>query len=366
MRILFLVFMAAYVGGNVYVFVRALQIFAVCSVWVKTLFSVIFWLVALAMIIALVLRGVALPDWITRGLYVAGSVWMVFMLYMLPLLLLMDISRLFGLSVRNGVAWAAAAVGCLLLYGYWNYRHPRVERLDIELEKPMERDLTIVAVSDVHLGDGTGKRALRRYVDMINAQSPDIIVIGGDLVDNSLRPLLKHNMAEELSRLEAPMGIYMALGNHEYISGIEEVADFLKSTPIVLLRDSVVTLPCGLQIVGRDDVRNRRRSSLADLVARCDAERPVVVVDHQPYKLSDVDSMGVDFQFSGHTHHGQVWPVSMLTDRIFEQSYGYRKWSHAHIYVSCGLSLWGPLFRIGTNSDMALIRLRSADQQNNQ
>lgn len=359
MRILFLIFMAAYIGGNIYVFVRALQLLAGCALWLKVVFASIFWIVALAMVIALFARGVGLPDVVMKSLYFIGSIWMVFTLYMVPALLLMDLSRFVGLSIRNGVLWVAAAVVCLLIYGYWNYRNLRVEHIDIEIEKPLSQDLKIVAVSDVHLGDGTGRRSLRRYVEMINAENPDVIIIGGDLIDNSLLPVLRNNMADELCRLEAPMGIYMALGNHEYISGIEDVMAFLYTTPITLLRDRVATLPCGLQIVGRDDVSNRRRLPLSELIARCDKAQPILVIDHQPYKLAAADSLGVDMQFSGHTHHGQVWPVSLLTDRMFEQSYGYRKWSHAHIYVSSGLSLWGPPFRIGTQCDMAVLHIRS-------
>lgn len=365
MRLLFLIFMAAYVGGNVYVFVRLLQVMAGCSPWLKVLCGLLFWVVALAMVIAMMVRGVGLPDGVMKSLYFVGSVWMVFTLYMVPALLLLDLARVAGMPLRNGVLIAAVAVVCLLAYGYWNYRNPRVEHVDIELDKALDRDLTIVAVSDVHLGDGTGKRALRRYVEKINAENPDLIVVGGDLIDNSIVPVLRQGMAEELRRLKAPMGVYMVLGNHEYISGVEEVISFLDTTPITLLRDSVVTLPCGLQIVGRDDVSNRRREPLASLMARCDAAKPIMVVDHQPYKLAAADSLGVDLQFSGHTHHGQVWPVSLLTDMMFEQSHGYRKWSHSHIFVSSGLSLWGPPFRIGTQSDMAVFHLKATARQSN-
>ena len=90
-----------------------------------------------------------------------------------------------------------------------------------------------------------------------------------------------------------------------------------------------------------------------------DRNRPVIVLDHQPYELAKTDSLGVDLQISGHTHRGQIWPLTKITDLLFEQSHGYRKWSHSHIWVSCGLSLWGPPFRIGTDSDIAVIDLNS-------
>ena len=84
---------------------------------------------------------------------------------------------------------------------------------------------------------------------------------------------------------------------------------------------------------------------------------PVILLDHQPYEVAHKDSLGVDVQFSGHTHRGQVWPMSQLVDSMYEQSHGYRKWTHSHIWVSSGLSLWGPPLRIGTDSDFAVIDL---------
>ena len=90
---------------------------------------------------------------------------------------------------------------------------------------------------------------------------------------------------------------------------------------------------------------------------KIDTSRPIILLDHQPYNLTDAEAAGIDLQFSGHTHHGQVWPMSLVTDYIYEQSHGYRQWRDTHIYVSSGLSLWGPPFRIGTESEMVVFEL---------
>ena len=105
----------------------------------------------------------------------------------------------------------------------------------------------------------------------------------------------------------------MVPGNHEYISGIDESVRFLKDTPIQLLRDSVVTLPNGVQIIGRDDRSNRSRHSLPTLLKQADRSKPIILLDNQPYNLAKTDSLGIDLQFSGHTHHGQIWPISWVT-----------------------------------------------------
>lgn len=192
---------------------------------------------------------------------------------------------------------------------------------------------------------------------MINEQNPDMILIGGDLIDNSVVPLYAENMAEELSKLRAPLGIYMVPGNHEYISGIKESIRFIENTPITLLRDSVLTLPNGMQLIGRDDRSNKSRRSLQDLMKKVEKDKPILLLDHQPYGLTESEAAGIDLQFSGHTHRGQVWPMSLVTDYLYEQSHGYRQWGNSHIYVSSGLSLWGPPFRIGTESEMVVFQL---------
>ena len=125
----------------------------------------------------------------------------------------------------------------------------------------------------------------------------------------------------------------------------------------MLFRSSVVTLECGLQIAGRDDRVNPFRKSPGELLGSADKSKPVLLLDHQPYGLAENDALGIDVQFSGHTHDGQLWPGNLLVGRMYEQASGWKRWEHAFVYVSSGLSLWGPPFRIGTSSDMAVLVL---------
>ena len=361
MKMMFLSMIAAYLCGNIYIFVRALQTLSGLSLGWKVVFSLGYWLAALALVLSIfVLRHIEIPEVLSQGLFNIGSVWLVFTLYMVLALLVTDISKFFIPTLKTyGFVVSFGFTVCLLTYGYFNYKHPDINHLDITLDKPLQgQPMKIVAISDVHLGNGTRKPQLQKFIEMINAQEPDLIIIGGDLIDNSLIPLYQQKMAEELNQLKAPMGIYLAPGNHEYISGMEACEQFLKGTPIRLLRDSIVTLPNGLQLIGRDDRSNRRRLPIAELMKQADSTKPTLLIDHQPYEVAKKDSLGIDIQFSGHTHRGQVWPLSLLVDNMYEQSHGYRKWNHSHVYVSSGLSLWGPPFRIGTKSDMLVMRVK--------
>lgn len=355
-----LIVLLLYLCGNGYLFWKVWIAMSGLPVWGKTLITLLFWILVFSLFVSIVFRETSLPDIVSKVMFHGGATWLVFLLYMILSLIVLDVARLF-IPLDNTLWYALSITGIIMIYGYINYKQPRVERFDIKLEKEFQgKRLKIVAVSDIHIGYGTGISALKEYVEMINGQKPDVVLISGDLIDNSVKPLKKEPFDKVLSELKAPMGVYMVPGNHEYISGIDACMDFLRDTPVTLLRDSVVELPGGVQIVGRDDRSNRNRKSLAKILEMVDKNKPVIVMDHQPYRLAEVDSLEVDLQLSGHTHHGQVWPLSKVTDFMYEQSHGYRKWSHSHIWVSSGLSLWGPPFRIGTNSDMAVFEIGSA------
>jgi predicted MPP superfamily phosphohydrolase len=296
-------------------------------------------------------------------LFLIGSGWLVFTLYMAVFLACMDLIKVFNKSFSYGFFVALSLTVCMLIYGYINYQHPSKQVFNIFINKPLiDKDkLKIVAISDLHLGLGTDIKLLSRNIDRINAESPDLILIGGDLIDNSVEPVAAMKMETELNRLNAPMGIYMSPGNHEYISGIKACTNYISKTKIQFLIDSLVGLPCGLQIVGRDDLSNRKRLSVGDWTSLTDKGKPIIVIDHQPVNLDEAQRIGADLQFSGHTHYGQIIPLNWLTNYLFDIAYGYEKRNDTNYYVSSGLALWGPPFRIGTNSEFVVFNCSFSD-----
>lgn len=189
-----------------------------------------------------------------------------------------------------------------------------------------------------------------------NAEKPDLILIGGDIVDINVQPLIRENVAEEFHRLEAP--VYACFGNHEYYSGIPKALSFYKEAGINLLRDSVAAVG-SLRVIGRDDRSNPKRKSLDDLMSGTADSLYTILLDHQPYHLEEAEDHGIDFQFSGHTHRGQIWPASWITDRLFEDSWGEHQRGKTRYYVSSGIGIWGGKFRIGTRSEYVVATLRS-------
>ena len=355
---------------NLYVFCRSKKALPQ-SKSVRAIFYVIYFFLYSAFIIVMLGRNtLALP--IQKMLYFPGTVWMGMVLYLLLYFLITDIIHFFNRifhylpSAINArfrkiqVISGYILVVCLVVYGYYQFSHPKIVEQNIHIAKKAGeyKHLKIVGISDLHLGVAIDKKRLEQYVRLINAQRPDLIFIAGDLVDNNILPLEKEQMWETLNELQAP--VYYCLGNHEYLSGIDASMRFLRKTNLHVLIDTTVVINNSIQITGRDDMRgmrNHKRKSLNELVKNTDKTLPLLLLDHEPFHLDEVEKNGVDMQFSGHTHHGQIFPGNLMTDRMYELSYGHKQRGNTHYYISSGLGLWGPPLRIGTQSEIVVFNI---------
>jgi len=242
----------------------------------------------------------------------------------------------------------------IFVYGNLHYHNKVREELTLTTDKPLQRELKLVMLSDMHIGYHNRRSELARWIDLLNAEHADMILIAGDIIDGSMRPLLEERMAEEFQRLNAP--VYACLGNHEYYAGDHDAEQFYRDAGIHLLRDSVVFAD-GIAIIGRDDRTNARRKSVKELMDVGGAY--TILLDHQPYHLERTEAAGVDFQLSGHTHHGQVWPISWITEAIYECAFGEHQRGNTRYYVSSGMGIWGGKFRIGTRSEYVVATLKN-------
>jgi uncharacterized protein len=196
----FVVLISIYLAGNIYIFRRGAQALVAQPFGVKVLLAVLFWCGALAFIGSFLARNTKLPVVLSHTAHEIGTGWLVFTLYMVLCLIIFDLFRLFNFPCKYGFYISLFLTLSLLSYGYYNYQHPKTEVFNIVINKQTvhnEQPLKVVSVSDVHLGYGTDKEELKQYVEMINAQQPDLILIGGDLIDNSVVPLYEEKMMEE-------------------------------------------------------------------------------------------------------------------------------------------------------------------------
>jgi len=360
-----IVMLAVILGANFYVFYRLWHLIPAIP-FIRPLL-VVFAVIAVGSMFAALMLGNKLPSAVTSFLYTLGTSWFFIMFYLLMAFLLMDLLRLthlvpvgkFMFASWTGFGILAAVMVVIFTAGYLNYQNKKRVELDIELPQGQSvgKPLKIVALSDLHLGYTIGKKEFTRWVELINAEQPDIVLLAGDILDNQARPVVEQDMAAVFRQIKATYGVYASLGNHEYISGLPEALDFLETAGVRVLRDSAVLVDDRFYVVGRDDRTNPKRESLSSLTGGLDPAKPVILLDHQPYHLEEAEENRVTLQFSGHTHRGQVWPISLITDAIYEDSYGYMKKGETHIYVSSGMGIWGGKFRIGTRSEYVVVHL---------
>lgn len=304
-----------------------------------------------------------LPMNLASCLYEIGTSFVFVFLYLTMLFLLMDLARLLGVLPSSflfhslpGTLAVVALLTAVFAYGNWNYyRKQRVE-LNLTTEKKLNRPLKIVMSSDLHFGYHNRRRAAEQWVERVNAENPDFVLLAGDLIDNSIRSLREEGIAQVLRRLKAP--VFACLGNHEYINSVEEAIGFYNEAGVTLLRDSVVQID-GVTVIGRDDRTNKYRLTTDQLRNRSDDSSYAILLDHQPYHLEESEYANIDLQLSGHTHYGQVWPISWITAAIYENAWGALRKGATDIYVSSGYGIWGGKFRIGTQSEYVVIHLSS-------
>ena len=295
--------------------------------------------------------------------YDISTSWLIVFLYLLLAFLLLDLGRLIHLVPKMWLhdnAWTSGAITALvaglLIYGNIHYHNKVREPLKLETNKHLAKPMKVVMLSDLHLGYHNRKGEFQRWVKMINEENADLILVAGDIIDGYVRPLLEEDMAADFHQLNAP--VVACLGNHEYITGIDRSLDFYNRAGIRLLRDS--TLSVGdLVIAGRDDRANRKRKSTKQLLEGVDKSKFIILLDHQPYHLEESLQNGVDFQLSGHTHEGQVWPVSLLVHSMYENAWGLYRKGGTRYWVSSGLGIWGGKYRIGTRSEYIVAEIQS-------
>jgi uncharacterized protein len=260
------------------------------------------------------------------------------------------------------------AIGSGVLSGYGIARafdDAELNELAVRIPKlPSALDgISIVQLTDVHVGPFIRRRYLDRLVEQANALDPDIMVITGDLVDGSVAEL--GSAVAGLAALQARYGTYFVTGNHDYSSGDRQWCAFLESLGITVLRNRRVSIGDAggsFDLVGVDDWSGarRRRGTGYDLDAAMlgrDPQRAAVLLAHQPTNFAAAAAAGVDLQISGHTHGGQIFPMTALVGLAYPYSRGLYQAGASQIFVGRGCGFWGPPARLGSPREIVKLVL---------
>lgn len=315
-----------------------------------------------------------IPESVNQIIRVMGTSWMLFLFYTGGLWLIIDLFYII-IKKHKKKSWSfkdqpqnykiISFLGSILIvisvmiYGRHKFLNPEVQQVKISVNKPAGNldSLSIAIIGDLHVGWMINRNHTKRIVDLIMKQEPDLILFVGDILDSHIAPIIEQEIEVELSKLSAPFGVFSCTGNHEYRYEGEEKINLLNSAGVVMLRDSAALIDSSLYVIGREDQIIIDRKSTLELLneQRVDKSKPIIILNHTPDNLDEEVNAGADIALYGHTHHGQAFPGNIATELIFEVAHGYKKKGNTHIYVTSGIGLVGPQYRIGTVSEMVML-----------
>ncbi len=269
---------------------------------------------------------------------------------------------------RTGLALFALVAGAALLViagGAVNAARPRVREVSLTIHKSAggRRSLTMAVVSDIHLGTIAGSSRLRMVVERVNALLPDIVLMPGDIVDESVTSREEEAMTSVFREIRAPLGVFAVPGNHEYYGGLERNLSYLRKWGVRVLQDEAVLVDGSFFIVGRSDPTALRyhevRRPIEVILHRSGVDRslPLILLDHQPVHLEEAEKAGIDLELCGHTHAGQLFPINLINKLVYELNWGPLDKGRTHYDVTCGVGTWGPPVRTSSRPEIVRIRL---------
>ncbi|MHB8846164.1 MAG: metallophosphoesterase [Nitrospirota bacterium] len=373
--IFFLFIFGVYGGMHVYAFLKARQ--ALGFGWAAGAPLALFMLLMVGAIFLIRLLERNDLELSARTLSWVAYLWMAFIFLAFCLFLVFDAANLAlrvpgWLGIPSGtfrpiapritftIAVTLSVVVCI--YGYFDAQKIRTERLVFETDRlpPGTDRVTIVQISDVHLGLIVRCDRLVAMLEAVKAAKPDIFVVTGDLVDAQINHL--PGLGELLHEVQAPYGKFAITGNHEYYAGLDKAIEFIEHSGLTMLRGGSKDLGV-IQIAGVDDraaIQTKTGTPASDRAALAKTDRSkkfVLFLKHQPHP--DADAIGMyDLMLSGHTHKGQIWPFTFFSRRAHPLQAGrYDVGKDSVVYTSRGTGTWGPPIRFLASPEVTVIEI---------
>jgi predicted MPP superfamily phosphohydrolase len=318
--------------------------------------NVFFYVIVAAMafsLLAAIMLDTRIGSRLTGAILTAATTWLgICFLFVWCLLALQIIGWFVKIPPAAVGITAIVIVAGLTLYSAVNARLLYIR--SIEVAAPT--NLKIAQISDIHIGS-TGGDFFSHVIDKVNELKPDVVLITGDLVDNDKAATAA--AVENLNRLLVP--VFFVTGNHERYVGYDNVRRLLAPTKVKWLRNEGVTFG-KVRIVGVDD--NTNAKVMDEILERAvNGAAYTILMYHRPEWLETVAGRNVNLMLTGHTHHGQLWPFNFVVGLFYEYITGLHQISQMHLYVSNGTGTWGPRMRLGSHSEIAIIRLTAEAQK---
>ncbi len=265
-------------------------------------------------------------------------------------------------------------LGALLffVYGFWNMHTvtARTEVIHGGAATP-PAGYTVVFLSDLHFENSMTPADLSAYAEEIAVAKPDVVILGGDIVDERTSKEGMHAAFSVLGNIPTTYGVYYIYGNHDralYTSepafSEDELADTIRAAGIHILRDESALLTPTLTLTGREDRSRERQTGTPRLSHKMLAENLPqgayhILVDHQPREWQEASDAGFSLLLSGHTHRGQIWPIGLAIEALDKDTfvYGHKKEGNLDFLVSSGIAGWGYPIRTEGNCEYVIVIL---------
>jgi predicted MPP superfamily phosphohydrolase len=303
-----------------------------------------------------------LNSWI----YTASAVWLGLLTYLvitaLVISILVIINNFFGLNIPTKqisiilLAFAFATT----IYGVYNANSPKVTNWEVNSPalSPLWKGKKIVFISDTHLGMVRQEKFMKKVVDIINKEKPDIAFNLGDLIDGPSFPYAK-GMAP-LNEINAPMGSYYVEGNHERYS---QEYDLFKSNFPEKLNDitNKKVIVNGTQIIGIPFASGKNEDQIKKELDNVSYDKtiPSIILMHDPKDTPMLASYNASLVLSGHTHAGQFFPFTFLLDRLYgKYAYGVNYIEKTVSITSNGVGTAMPPLRVGTTPEIVVVTFK--------
>ena len=287
---------------------------------------------------------------------------------------------------RGLIAGTLTAVVILNAYGMRHAVDVKVHELPVTVNKPLviggekKDSLKVVLIADLHMSVNSRPQTIQRMVDLINEQDADLVMAAGDFLTSTYVGLKDpETYAQILRQIKSKYGSYAVYGNHDVeepllggfpMTGIdkayrsEEVVSFIESLGMEVLSDKVVeAADGGIVLVCREDGEKtgdgtRKRMNADELMKGIDTTRPVLVLEHEPSDFANLDEAGADLVLSGHTHAGQIFPGTLVTQFFNENNYGLKSFGDLQSVVTSGVGFYGPPLRVGCDSEIMVLNIQ--------
>ena len=274
--------------------------------------------------------------------------------------LIIDCIRFFYTQNNQHLIDYKVLIFALLLGVYGIFNRYLIKTTEYKIYTNKNVNLRIGFITDMHIGDsGINKKILNKVVKKINEKNVDIIILGGDIVEQNAKFFIDSEIYKYFKDLKTKYGIYAVLGNHEYYGGMPYlIADTLTQyANIKVLKDEVAEFD-NFKIIGREDITKNyfgNRRKIIEKIDKIEPEKYNIVVDHNPANFRDSVENKIDLQLSGHTHNGQFFPFNLIVKFFYEKPYGLLKKQDSNLITSSGLSTWKIPIKLGSKPEIVII-----------